>query len=181
MTSPSVVNFAINDPLAGDGLINAIGSLTSPTGLSCSFAGGCEYEITGPGVTASLRAPQTDIEKNRVEFCGQECITDFTKSDSTKAVCKIPSMPTSFSSNNLSIVEGHSIVNEGVWSGTSAQSELAKLIDGKDTTFLSDNTSENCHWQIAFPTNYVGVLDKIEYFMLDLANNSMFINGNVVI
>ena len=90
-------------------------------------------------------------------------------------------MPTQWSANNLSIVEGANIVNEGIWSGTAAQSELAKLIDGKDTIYLTDGTNTDCHFQIQFPTNYVGSLDKLEFIMLDLADKSMFVDGNAKI
>jgi len=100
MTASDIINIAINDPSA-TAFTNPLGTPTSTTGLECSFAGGCSYEITGPGVTSSLKAPQTDIAKNRVEVCGKECVLDVANSDATKASCKVPAMPTQYSANNL--------------------------------------------------------------------------------
>jgi len=43
-------------------------------------------------------------------------------------------------------VQGADIVNEGILSGTAPQSELAKLIDGKDTIYSNDGTNADCHF-----------------------------------
>ena len=157
----------------------AVGSATS--NLVCSFAGGCAYEIQGPGLTSSLQTSTPGIEKNRVDVCGQECVFDLANSDAQKAVCTLPALPTQFSANNLSIVEAGSMVNEGVWSGTAAQSEIAKLFDGKDNNLMNDSTAANCHFQIAFKPNYVGVMSRLEFFIKDLVNNTPYIDGNVLI
>jgi len=128
-----------------------------------------------------LQTSTPGIEKNRVDVCGQECVFDAANSDAQKAVCTLPAMPTQFSANNLSIKEAGSMVNEGIWSGTAPQSEIAKLYDGKDSVLMNDSTATNCHFQIAFPQNYVGVMGRLEFFIKDLVNNAPYIDGNVLI
>jgi len=128
-----------------------------------------------------LQTSTPGIEKNRVDVCGQECVFDAANSDAQKAVCTLPAMPTQFSANNLSIKEAGSMVNEGIWSGTAPQSEIAKLYDGKDSVLMNDSTATNCHFQIAFPQNYVGVMGRLEFFIKDLVNNAPYIDGNVII
>lgn len=132
-------------------------------------------------MSSSLQNSPPGIEKNRIDVCGQECVLDTVNSDANKAVCILPAMPTTFSANNLSVVETGSMVNEGVWSGTGSQTELAKLYNGKETDRYVDSTSTNCHFQIKFKDNYVGVMDRLEFFIQDLANNGPYIDGNVLI
>jgi hypothetical protein len=66
------------------------------------------------------------------------------------------------------------VLHDGTWTGTTSDSELAKLIDGKNMVDMSDSTSSNCYFQIQYKENHVGVLDEVKFFINRLYNKSPF-------
>lgn len=137
---------------------------TSPT---CSFAGGCDLELTASGLTSLLGA-----DGNSVTVCEKECVlnTDATKSDSTKATCSVPALPTSYSITNFQIEEAG--VLDGTWFATES-SEISKLTDYDNLVDYTD-TSASCNFGTKFDANYYGVLDEAKIFINLLANVAEF-------
>jgi hypothetical protein len=60
--------------------------------VSTSFSGGMAYTVTANNIFATLKEPG-----NGIYICGNLCTLDDTQSDSTKAVCILPSLPTTYS------------------------------------------------------------------------------------
>lgn len=68
--------------------------------LECSFAGGCTYAIASEGLYASLLNSD-----NWIDVCGSPCTLREDLSDYSFAVCEVPSLATTYSVDNYSIVE----------------------------------------------------------------------------
>ena len=64
-------------------------------------------------------------------------------SDSSKVVCKLPLIATTYSISNYKVVSSENIV-AGTWTGTASDAELKKLTDGRNTVDISDSTSSDC-------------------------------------
>jgi hypothetical protein len=45
-------------------------TITSSTAVTCSFQGGCVYEVEANGLTAALAIVDTE---NKITVCGKEC------------------------------------------------------------------------------------------------------------
>lgn len=71
-----------------------LGTATGPTGLECSFAGGCHLEIQADALSSILK---NDTVNNYVSVCDEKCEFIEESSDATKSVCKIPKMSTVYS------------------------------------------------------------------------------------
>ena len=110
--------------------------------LSCSFAGGCPYEILASGLTSSL----SSSPNNKIDFCGQECLLDVANSSASSAVCTVPALPSIYSVDNFKLKRASPLANKGVWSGTTGQVQLAKLFDEDETTVIEDTTPSNCYF-----------------------------------
>jgi hypothetical protein len=63
----------------------SIDTLATPASMKCSFAGGCDYTLTAPGLGAILAG----TEDSKIEVCGNPCIFDAEKSDALLAVCTL--------------------------------------------------------------------------------------------
>ena len=70
---------------------------------------------------------------------------DEAASDSTKVVCKLPLVATTYSISNYKVVSPGNIAT-GTWTGTASDAELKKLTDGRNTVDLSDSTSSDCYF-----------------------------------
>lgn len=75
-----------------------IGSATS--GLSCSFAGGCNIEVQAPGLSTILK---NDSINNFISVCDAKCEFLEDLSDQSKSTCRIPKMSTIYSNENFGI------------------------------------------------------------------------------
>lgn len=68
--------------------------------LSCSFAGGCEFQIDADGLSTILH---TDQNNNYISVCDERCVFKNEKSNFGQAVCNIPKMSTVYSNDKFSI------------------------------------------------------------------------------
>ncbi len=127
--------------ITGITLDNKLALSDSTSGLSCSFQGGCPYEVTAPGLSASL----LDSESNYIEVCGNKCEIDASKSNADTATCSLPLVSTAFSASTYEIVTQGKI-HDGTWTGTASDEELAKLIDGKNMIDMIDETASDCYF-----------------------------------
>lgn len=68
----------------------------STSGLECSFAGGCTYEVTSDGLSSLL-----SNDDNYISVCDERC--EFIDSESTSSVakCKLPMISTIYSNTNF--------------------------------------------------------------------------------
>jgi len=151
-------------------LANAASVTASTSGLECSFQGGCKYTVTANGLTSTLKANTAD----KIDVCGETCVMDESSSDASKVDCTVPFVATTYSATNYKVVTAGA-QHTGIWTGTASKTELARLIDGKNTIDLTDSTSTNCYFQIAYKTAHVVVLDEAKFFVNELSNKTPFI------
>jgi hypothetical protein len=157
---------------AGDAKItNKVSVTASTTDLECSFQGGCKYEVTAAGLTSTLKASGTS---DHIDVCGERCELIDADSNSSKAACTLPHVVTSYSATEYKVVTTGTL-HTGTWTGTASTAELKKLVDGKNLVDLSDSTSSDCHFQIAYKANHVGVLDEAKFFVNNLLSKTPFI------
>jgi len=71
-----------------------LGAATGPTGLECSFAGGCMLEVAAEGLSSILNS---DSKNNYITVCDEKCEFNETLSDGSKSVCKMPKISTVYS------------------------------------------------------------------------------------
>jgi hypothetical protein len=75
-------------------LANELSVSASSSGLECSFAGGCLYEVTSTGLASIIKSNST---KNYVSVCEQPCVFSEVDSSSTVTKCKLPQVSTIYS------------------------------------------------------------------------------------
>ena len=156
---------------AGTGMItNAVVVSASTSDLSCSFQGGCTYEVTSNGLKSTLKANVA----NKIDVCGRSCEMDETASNASKVVCSLPLVATTYSAKNYKVIEAGTL-HDGTWSGTATAAELIKLYDGKNIVDLTDATATNCYFQVAYKTAHVGVLNEAKFFVNHLLDKKPFI------
>lgn len=83
----------------------------SSSSISTSFAGGVPYKVSMDNIYATLQEPG-----NGIYVCGNLCPLDASQSDSTKAVCLLPPLATTYSASTYKIVS--SGVLTGTWTGS---------------------------------------------------------------
>lgn len=132
----------------------------STAGLQTSFAGGLSYTITKSNVFASLKEPG-----NNVSVCGNICELDESASNSSRAVCKVPALATTYSVNQFKIKQPQLI--EGAWTGSVA-AQVSKVTDGVWPSEYTDPNA-NCWIEIDFPDTQVGVLDQVKILINNLS------------
>ena len=76
----------------------------STSGLECSFAGGCNLEVYGEGLSSLLK---NDTKNNFISVCDEKCEFDENLSDASKVVCKLPKMSTVYSNEAFKIERAH--------------------------------------------------------------------------
>lgn len=86
---------------SGEGVIDNLLDITDQTPPTCSFAGGCDYEINAVGLASLLSG---DPEQNYVNVCSFPCTYSDQSTDNI-AKCKVPAMPTLYSNLNYNIAE----------------------------------------------------------------------------
>ena len=80
-------------------------ALTSTTqGLTCSYAGGCEYEVVANGLATMLKEMPNS---NYLSFCEEKCIFDEKSSTASLMKCKLPKVSTLYSDTTHSIQKSH--------------------------------------------------------------------------
>lgn len=81
-------------------LTNAMALSSSSSGLQCSFAGGCLYEVQAPGLAQLLK---NFPEKNYISVCDNVCKFSEADSSGTSAKCKLPQISTEYSNTNFGV------------------------------------------------------------------------------
>lgn len=137
------------------------------SGLTCSFEGGCHYNIEATGLASTL-AGNSD---NSVTVCNQRCEIDLDASDADNAKCTLPALMTTYSAAQFEMAEAANI--SGTWTGSGSSSELAKLNDGKNLDDYSDSSTP-CYYQISADDSYVFQVDEVKVFINNLLDRTPY-------
>ena len=142
-------------------LVNALSISGTSTGLACSFAGGCLYEITAPGLSSMFK----DNTKNSIEVCGKPCL--YSDSDSTDNVvgCRLPMVSTLFSNTNFNIMLPSEDLKSHNHFGSNAN--FGKVFDNNNLNHAND-ASTTCFIGTSFSFGYVGLISSVRYFLKDI-------------
>jgi len=142
----------------------------STLGITSSFAGGLSYTITKDNLFASLKE-----SGNQIQVCGNVCKLDESLSDLTKAVCIVPPLATTHSTQAYRISEP-GLITQGVWTGN-AQASIPALLDDN---WQSEYTSlSKAPWiEVDFPDLQVAVLDSMKVFIKYLPTTKIPFAGN---
>lgn len=92
----SVIHFASGQI----NISNALDITAASTDLTCSFSGGCPFDVSAKGLSTLLRG---DPENNFITICDRKCI--FQDDDSTDEIaqCLVPEVSTTYSDENFKI------------------------------------------------------------------------------
>lgn len=131
---------------------NTLSVTASTSSLSCSFNGGCKYEVTSTGLSSILASHPED---NYISVCDSKCEYSADDSTATKAVCKLPKLSTLYSNTNFEISTPRVGLNSGRHFGSGSNPSLA--FNGRpDDTYKDSNV--NCHVGMEFKQSHVGIL-----------------------
>ena len=83
----------------------------------CSFAGGCEYEVTSNSLAIML---SNDSSSNFISVCDEVCVFNQSASSATSVKCNIPEVSTIYSNDQFSIATDSEDLDSGVYYGTSS-------------------------------------------------------------
>jgi len=139
----------------------------SSSGLECSFAGGCDYEITAKGLSTLLK----DKKNHFVTVCDQVCEYDEVSSTSDKSICHVPQISTSYSDSNFKIAKSVDVLSSGVFFGSN--DKAGNAFDGNLLNNAEDDT-EDCHIGMSFKEGHIGLISQVKYFLGDIKDKSVF-------
>ena len=131
-------------------LVNDLDVTASMSGLQCSFAGECTYDVTANGLASIMRQ---NPDENYISVCSEKCVFDEDASTATVTKCKVPKISTIYSNENFEIAKESENL-KGTTFGT-GDYELAfddKLIEGPSVL------SGNCRLGMEFKEGHVGYL-----------------------
>jgi hypothetical protein len=147
-TKESVIHYA---PSA-IALANDLSVASSLSGLQCSFAGECSYEVTSTGLASIIKNNET---KNYISVCDERCVFDESSSTSTVTKCKVPKVSTIYSNENFEISTTSENLKSGKYFGTATNYAIAfddmMLVTPTDTSTI-------CHMGMAFKEGHVGMI-----------------------
>lgn len=135
-------------------MINDISVTGSSSSLTCSFAGGCEYEVTSDSLAIMLI---NDSSINYITVCDEVCVFNETASSATSVKCNVPKVSTVYSNEQFSIATESEDLDSGVYIGTAYDVSLA--FDGvltESPTFRSSDSE--CSLGMRFKENHVGMI-----------------------
>jgi hypothetical protein len=131
---------------------NVLSVTGSTSGLECSFAGGCNYEVNAKGLSTLLK----DAKNNYVSVCDQPCVYNDAASTSDKAVCVVPQISTTYSDSNFKIAKSQDNLNSGVFFG-SKQDTAKNAFDGNLLNNAGDDSAD-CHIGMSFKEKHIGLI-----------------------
>jgi len=132
---------------------NPLTVASSSSGLECSFAGGCTYELSVNSGLASLLEHHGDT--NYIQVCESPCEYLDSESTSSAVKCRLPSLSTAYSNANFQISPADNNLDSGVHFGTGDNYENA--LDGVMAT-RNEDSSSTCNVGMEFRAGYVGML-----------------------
>jgi hypothetical protein len=133
---------------------NALEITAASTDLTCSFNGGCPFDVSAKGLSTLLRG---DPENNFVTICDRKCIFQDADSTDEKAQCLVPEVSTTYSDENFKIAVPSEDLKTGQYFGTYANNIAA--FDDILTEDQGDSTGTgNCSIGMSFKPGHVGLI-----------------------
>ena len=132
-------------------IVNDLDVSSSMSGLQCSFAGECTFEVTASGLASIMRQKS---EENKILVCDQECVLDEATSTATVTKCKIPKLSTTYSNKNFEI----SKETENLRGTTFGTGDYELSFDDYLLNAPTDVSLRNCHVGMKFKEGHVGLL-----------------------
>jgi len=158
---------AINDDLLT--VSNALSVTAYTTGLTCSFNGGCSYEVTADGLSNSIEQMP---DENYITVCGIECEYDEDNSDDATTSCTIPALSTLYSDSTFSISEESNDLIGEVNFGTASDTDISVAFDG-DLTVEFDSDTAECYIGTAFKEGHIGYLSTVKWFIGEISDKTI--------
>lgn len=145
-------------------LSKALEVTTTSEGLTCSFAGGCTYAIASEGLYAAL------IDSaNEIKMCGSTCVLREDLSDMSYAVCEVPSLSTTYSTDNYQISLSETLHGVVFPEDTILYDDLTQV------SYITDEAE--CSFGLTLKPEHVGVLDEAKIFINYMALKSTYVNN----
>lgn len=152
----------------GATVANPLSVTASSSAVSCSFAGGCRFEVTASGLASQLHHNAT---ANAVSVCGQRCSFNDTASNDTHAVCHLPAMSTVYSNANFGIARESEDLKSGDYFGNLG--DASQVFDNV-LPVVPTQPSTPCHVGMRFKPGHVGLLSQVKYFMGNIASKATY-------
>jgi hypothetical protein len=142
-----------------------------PSELKCSFAGGCDYVITAPGLTGALQG----TEDSSIEVCGNTCTFDAEKSSAAQATCTLEPLVTKYSVDTYKLAKP--AVLKGTWEGSAGQAQLKRLNDGINV-IDSKESGNSCEFKfVNAREGYMYSISEVRFFINGLSTNMPHVNN----
>lgn len=123
------------------------------TGLQCSFAGGCTYEVQANGLTQMIMHDQTN---NFIGVCDELCVLDESQSTFSTAKCKLPKLSTAYSNENFGITTESEDLDSGRYFGTFEDNSM--IFDSNLIQVPTSTATGDCHVGMGFKRGHVGMI-----------------------
>lgn len=154
-------------------LTNTLAIGGASTGLSCSFAGGCTYEVEGNGIAGALQSNPN----NSITVCGNDCVLDVDQSTGSSAACTLPPLATTYSAGEYDLLRPKDMEVE--YTGTGL--DLSKLTDGINTQDSEDHSSSGCFAEVTAREGFTFSIGSVKMFLNDLLDKEPYTDGNLKI
>jgi len=147
---------------------NAISVSATTSGLECSYAGGCTYEVTAAGLSTAVSKNSAD---NYISICDSACTMDAEASTADKYVCKVAELSTISSNSDFGIKQETHNLQSGRYFGSGANPEV---VFDDDVVDEYESTTSECFVGMEFKENHVGMLSQVKYFMGDIDDKMLY-------
>jgi len=134
---------------------NALEITAASSDLTCSFSGGCPFEVSAKGLSTLMRG---DPKNNFITICDRKCIFQDNDSTDEKAQCLVPEVSTTYSDSNFKISVPSEDLKTGEYFGTyinniAAFDDILTEDQGESST-----DSGNCSIGMSFKPGHVGLI-----------------------
>lgn len=147
-------------------LANAFSLTSSTTGLECSFAGGCKYEVQGSAGLSSLL--EASPAHNYIKVCEKKCELIAADSTATAAWCQTPGVSTTYSNAEFGIEKQSPRLDSGKYFA-SDPAEAYKAFNNVLTDTVAYVDTAGCEVGMEFKAGYVGMITQAKVFLNEIA------------
>jgi hypothetical protein len=137
--------------------------------VSCSFAGGCSFQVSGVGVATLMRAGQGSIS-----VCDEACVYQDADSTGEIASCKLSKLSTMYSDAEFAIEEMQDDLRPRTIFGTLEDNDVPFDENLLVHPVESDMVNGECYIGVGFKAEHVGMLRQVKWFMKDIQDKTLF-------
>lgn len=119
-----------------------------------------------------------DPFNNYIQVCSNNCTIVEADSDKDSTVCILPPVSTKYSDKNFNIEKVRHL-KTGLYFQKRSSNNLNTLFDG-DLVVHYDDHKVDCHVGMKFKDGYVGIINKIKFFIPQEIPNSEYVNNLVI-